>query len=924
MIKPLQIFKILFCNLLVLITMNCSMAQEIFINEIHYDNTGADTNEGVEIVGNAGTDLAGWSLVTYNGSNGSQYNSIAMVGTIIDQQNGYGTVFFPIEGLQNGSPDGIALVNLEGTVIQFLSYEGTLVAIGGPADGSESVDIGVGQASSTPEGYSLQLIGEGFDYSDFEWTEASLNTYNDINSGQRFGEGGTNPDPDPEPKEVTIAAAKELPLGAEVIVNGILIVADQLGGPAFIQDSTGGIALFDYQVHSDSIFEIGDSLRITASIGAFNQQVQLVDVTELTAFGKADSPIIPEIVSIAEIDSLEGQLVTIPGVHFIENEGLLFPESNYLIRDASGETQLRIDGDVNSLVGREIPEDTLSVTGVLGSFRGELQILPRFIEDLPGTEEYLPVGTDIPVSTTLDVMTWNMEFFGATQDNFGPANIDLQLENAFKLLDSIDADVVAVQEVSDTNFLNRLVEMLPGYATICSDRYSYSFDGPDPEFPPQQICFIYNTAVIKIKGSKVLFENMYDAARNGILTPLHDYPTGKSSSFWSSGRLPFLVTADATINGNTQTIRFINIHAKSGSGSEDIERKRFDVQALKDTLDQYYSNDNIVLLGDYNDDVDESIGGGISPYASFVGDSDYHLVTASLSEEGLRSYIFNDNMIDHITISDELNEEYISGTETLFIPFSFIENYANTTSDHLPVLTRFEFDAPLVVSAGSDALVYAGYEPLGCTTLQAGEVSGGTAPFVFSWSNGDFGPSIEVCPTETQNYILTVTDANGGSASDSVKVCVIDISCSDKPGSQKVQTCMNPSGKSGRERTFCVPKIAVKRLLARGASLGSCNESCNNQFNEKQNDYLSGLWREFNVYPNPVFNNINIDFDAQVNGKIELILFDFMGNQVFSKKMLVENGHLEVDITKLQLKDQICYLKVNYESGQKMIRIYKK
>ena len=38
-------------------------AHAVFINEIHYDNTGGDIGEGVELSGEAGVDLSGWSLV---------------------------------------------------------------------------------------------------------------------------------------------------------------------------------------------------------------------------------------------------------------------------------------------------------------------------------------------------------------------------------------------------------------------------------------------------------------------------------------------------------------------------------------------------------------------------------------------------------------------------------------------------------------------------------------------------------------------------------------------------------------------------------------------------------------------------------------------------------------------------------------------
>jgi hypothetical protein len=45
----------------------------VFINEIHYDNTGTDVGEGVEIAGTAGTDLTGWSIIPYNGNGGVSY-----------------------------------------------------------------------------------------------------------------------------------------------------------------------------------------------------------------------------------------------------------------------------------------------------------------------------------------------------------------------------------------------------------------------------------------------------------------------------------------------------------------------------------------------------------------------------------------------------------------------------------------------------------------------------------------------------------------------------------------------------------------------------------------------------------------------------------------------------------------------------------
>jgi len=164
---------------------------QAFVNEIHYDNSGTDVGEAVEIAGPAGTDLSGWSLVLYNGNGGAPYNTTGLSGVIADQQGGFGTVAFsyPTNGIQNGSPDGIALVN--GTsVVQFLSYEGTFTAVGGPANGLMSTDIGVAESSGTGIGESLQLVGAGSAYTDFAWAVPQPDTFGAINTGQTFGGGG--------------------------------------------------------------------------------------------------------------------------------------------------------------------------------------------------------------------------------------------------------------------------------------------------------------------------------------------------------------------------------------------------------------------------------------------------------------------------------------------------------------------------------------------------------------------------------------------------------------------------------------------------------------------------------------------------------------------------------------------------------------
>ena len=165
-----------------------ALAQDVFINEIHYDNSGGDAGEAIEVAGPAGTDLAGWTLLLYNGSatQGTVYRTIDLSGTLPNQQSGCGVLSFSQAGIQNGAPDGIALVDLGSTLIQFLSYEGSFTGIGGPAGGVVSEDIGVSETSGTPVGSSLQLAGIGSSATEFTWQTDGPNTFGATNTGQTF------------------------------------------------------------------------------------------------------------------------------------------------------------------------------------------------------------------------------------------------------------------------------------------------------------------------------------------------------------------------------------------------------------------------------------------------------------------------------------------------------------------------------------------------------------------------------------------------------------------------------------------------------------------------------------------------------------------------------------------------------------------
>ena len=163
----------------------------VWINEFHYDNSGTDIGEFIEIAGPEGFDLSGAQLVLYNGANGTIYTTISLSGVIDDEGQGFGALTFPASGLQNGAPDGFALaLSYGGTLVQFLSYEGSFVAVSGPATGETSEDVGVLEGESTLAGYSLQLLGSGAGYGDFVWTGPLLSSPGSLNAGQDIASGG--------------------------------------------------------------------------------------------------------------------------------------------------------------------------------------------------------------------------------------------------------------------------------------------------------------------------------------------------------------------------------------------------------------------------------------------------------------------------------------------------------------------------------------------------------------------------------------------------------------------------------------------------------------------------------------------------------------------------------------------------------------
>jgi len=198
------VFILIFSYVFAPILVEATPISNAFINEIHYDNSGADENEFVEIVGDSWLDLTGWSLHLYNGSNGEDYDSFNLdKWSYIDTDANFGVLTIGTKGIQNGSPDGIVLSDGK-SFIQFLSYEGAFMATSGVAAGLTSVDIGVSESSNSPVGFSLQLTGNGKKYSDFTWAMSQKSTFNRTNIGQQFVRSNLDVIPVSEPNGLVL------------------------------------------------------------------------------------------------------------------------------------------------------------------------------------------------------------------------------------------------------------------------------------------------------------------------------------------------------------------------------------------------------------------------------------------------------------------------------------------------------------------------------------------------------------------------------------------------------------------------------------------------------------------------------------------------------------------------------------------------
>jgi cysteine-rich repeat protein len=181
---------------------------QLVINEVDYDQPGADTGEFVEIYNRSGVavSLDGLRLVFITGGSSDTYLSFPLSGVV--PPSGYAVVAGPglagidpgarvmrfaamQDNIQNGSPDGLALFDLSRCrVLDALSYEGSITSAFVPPPCLNPIDLVEGTATpvidSNTSAASLSRSPNGSDTDDAatDWVLAVTPTPGAANAGE--------------------------------------------------------------------------------------------------------------------------------------------------------------------------------------------------------------------------------------------------------------------------------------------------------------------------------------------------------------------------------------------------------------------------------------------------------------------------------------------------------------------------------------------------------------------------------------------------------------------------------------------------------------------------------------------------------------------------------------------------------------------
>lgn len=235
---------------------------------------------------------------------------------------------------------------------------------------------------------------------------------------------------------IPIADARAAAVGSVVAVEGVITWQTFRSNlDAYVQDGTGGIAMFEFSLDPTPVTE-GDSVRVIGEISEFNGDLQISPVTSLEVLGSTSVPA-PRIVSAAEINAgdFQGELVVIDGI--VDSlQVFSFDNHNVWLSDAAGDdAQVFVDSRVGVGSADWMVGELYAVLGVLSTdnrnafpYRVELRGPGDMI--LGGSAVTLAEARGMPgeTVTVVGVLSWQAEFQTSRLEGFmqdGTAGIAL-------------------------------------------------------------------------------------------------------------------------------------------------------------------------------------------------------------------------------------------------------------------------------------------------------------------------------------------------------------------------------------------------------------------------------------------------------------------------------------------------------------------
>ncbi len=268
-------------------------------------------------------------------------------------------------------------------------------------------------------------------------------------------------------------------------------------------------------------------------------------------------------------------------------------------------------------------------------------------------------------SQQLEVCNWNIEWFGKKTVGFGPADKVLQKNNIANVVLQTQMDVVAFQEVADKEMFDSLLLLLPNYIGVLA-----------PYNVELKTAFLFNKNNFRIAYSRIL---------------------AIGSDSFSTGRYPFEIALIPLNSFSIDTLFLINIHLKANTGNDSEKQEAYlsrkkSVDWLKSYLENQSTGKKVMVVGDWNDDFDQSIyNQWPTPIAKLElqSNSRFVFLTKVLTQNNIPSTTGYSDFIDHQLASQTLlNVCSVEKTSTLDLR-QMIVDYANTTSDHYPVYSVF-------------------------------------------------------------------------------------------------------------------------------------------------------------------------------------------------------------------------------------------